>query len=391
MGASATARATARATASATAKEERRAFGRAEAPSARYLLVGLEAPPFRLEALNDGRKVLPVELILPVEPILPVGLILPAGLIRLSLWRGFGRFVFCQVLHGAAGEAGGLPDDEVGGDVVLALAGGLVCCFDVGAQGGEGGACEFVAGHLNGGERRDRDLGDVDVVEADDGEIVGHAEAGAVELVQDADGRHVVGAHHGSWHRPGDEELCHGGDAAFERVIAFDDPRRGRWDAALLQRPGEGCGARLGRVKFFGTGDEGDASVAQGGEMLHALPDAVMVVHLEQADTGAFGRDVDKHHWHVAFGELVEQRLFDAEGHHRDALDLALEHAADAVRHAFGIVVGRTDEDLVAVLDGDIFEALDQLGKNGLVMSETMRPKRRLRPDTSARAWVLGK
>ncbi len=84
-------------------------------------------------------------------------------------------------------------------------------------------------------------------------------------------------------------------------------------------------------------------------EMLHALADAVVIVHFEHADAGAFGAHVDKDQRDFAFGELIEQRLFDAEGHDGDAFDLALEHAANAVSHPLGVVIGGADEDLVPV------------------------------------------
>ena len=109
--------------------------------------------------------------------------------------------------------------------------------------------------------------------------------------------------------------------------------------------------------------DEGDVSVPQRGEMLHALADAVVVIHFEQADARPLRPNVDEDEGHIAFGELIEQRLFDAEGHDGYAFDFALEHAADAMRHSPGIVVGGADEDFVAVFDGDIFESLDQLGE----------------------------
>ena len=133
------------------------------------------------------------------------------------------------------------------------------------------------------------DFGDVDVVEADDGKIVGDAQAGAVELVQDADGGHVVGAHDGGGHLlfVCGEEALHAGDSAFHGVVPFDDPRGVGSDAALLERGGK-CGeARLGGVESGGSADECDISVAQCGEMLHALTDAVVVVDLEQADAWA--------------------------------------------------------------------------------------------------------
>ena len=51
---------------------------------------------------------------------------------------------------------------------------------------------------------------------------------------------------------------------------------------------------------------------------------------------------------------------------HGHAFDFALEHAADAGGQDGGIAVGGTDEDFVSVGDGDLFEALDQLGKEGV-------------------------
>ena len=51
---------------------------------------------------------------------------------------------------------------------------------------------------------------------------------------------------------------------------------------------------------------------------------------------------------------------------HGHALDLALQHAADAGGEHGGIAVGGTDQDLVAVGDGDLFKALDQLREEGV-------------------------
>ena len=100
----------------------------------------------------------------------------------------------------AAGRAGRFSYDQVGLDLVFAFGCGAVRGLYMGAQGCDGGAGELEAGHLNCGERRNGDLGDVDVVEADDRKIVGYAQACAIELVQDADGGHVVGAHDGGGH-----------------------------------------------------------------------------------------------------------------------------------------------------------------------------------------------
>src|SRR5260370_32120885 len=119
-------------------------------------------------------------------------------------------------------------------------------------------------------------------------------------------------------------------------------------------------------MKRPGAADERDIFGSQSDQMLHALQYDVMIVDLEQADARSIRTYVDEDQRYFAFGELVEQRLLDPEGHHGYAIDSALEHAANAVRHALGFVVGGADEDLVAIGDGNIFKALDQLGEEGV-------------------------
>ena len=98
------------------------------------------------------------------------------------------------------GEAGGLANDEAGVD--------FADCFDGGAYRLEarqeivdGFIGEIFAGHANGGERRDSVFGEMDVVETDEGEVVGDFKPGLEERVLNADGGHVVRAHDGGWAR----------------------------------------------------------------------------------------------------------------------------------------------------------------------------------------------
>src|ERR1700735_407919 len=102
------------------------------------------------------------------------------------------------------------------------------------AKCGEGGTRQAEAGHPDGGERWDSDLGDVDVIESDNGYVVGYAEAGAVEFVEHADGCHVVGAHDGCWAGICGEEFLHGRNTALESVVSLDDPFGLRGDTALF-------------------------------------------------------------------------------------------------------------------------------------------------------------
>ena len=51
---------------------------------------------------------------------------------------------------------------------------------------------------------------------------------------------------------------------------------------------------------------------------------------------------------------------------HGDAVNLALQHAADTAAEHDRVAVGGADENLISVGDGDLFEALDQLGEEGI-------------------------
>jgi len=64
----------------------------------------------------------------------------------------------------------------------------------------------------------------MDVVETDEGEVVGDFEFGFEESVLDADGGHVVGTHDGGWPLGKSEDFLHGIAATVEGVIAFDEP-----------------------------------------------------------------------------------------------------------------------------------------------------------------------
>src|SRR5271170_938056 len=115
-----------------------------------------------------------------------------------------------------------------------------------------------------------------------------------------------------------------------------------------------------------GPAHERYTSMPQCSQMLHTLSYAVVIVHLQHTDAWAQRPHIDKHQGYLTLGQLIEQRLFDAEGHNRDTLNLALQHAADAMRHPLGIIVCGTDQDLVAIFHRDVFKALNQLREEGI-------------------------
>ena len=93
------------------------------------------------------------------------------------------------------GESGGLADDETGVDFADGFGGGVG--FEAGQEVVDGFIREVFAGHADGGEWRDGVFGEMDVVETDEGEVVGDFEFGLEERVLNAYGGHVVGAHDG--------------------------------------------------------------------------------------------------------------------------------------------------------------------------------------------------
>lgn len=84
------------------------------------------------------------------------------------------------------------------------------------------------------------------------------------------------------------------------------------------------------RVQGTRTTDECDSAMAEGTKMFDALSYALVVVHFQQADVRAIGALVHEDKGHIAFCQLVEQRLLDAESHDRYGIRLTLDHATDA-------------------------------------------------------------
>src|SRR5579859_3624375 len=101
-------------------------------------------------------------------------------------------------------------------------------------------------------------------------------------------------------------------------------------------------------------------------EMSHGSVDARGIVQQDGADLGIFQVKLCEYDGHVVDRELIEHRLFTAEGEHGDALHFALQHASYAVGQLVGFAVGGADQDLVAASDGDFFEAGNELREEGI-------------------------
>ena len=93
-----------------------------------------------------------------------------------------------------AGNGGGLTHHELCGDVPVPLLRLGMIWLDAGAQSLNGRSGKMLARHLHGGERREHELSEMNIVEADDGDILWHRAMLAMQTVLHSNGSHIVGA-----------------------------------------------------------------------------------------------------------------------------------------------------------------------------------------------------
>ena len=105
----------------------------------------------------------------------------------------------------------------------------------------------------------------MDVVEADDGDVAGDAEAELADGAHCADGGEVVGGEDGGGVRSGLEDALHRGVASVDAVVSFLDESGTLGEVllggAFLERVE--AGSRGGEAQ--GATDECDIAVAEGG------------------------------------------------------------------------------------------------------------------------------
>jgi hypothetical protein len=162
-------------------------------------------------------------------------------------------------------------------------------------------------------------------------------------------------------------QLTEASDAALEGVVALDDPVFVDFEIGFAHGLLEGFKTGVGRVQGVRAGEEADSGVAQLDQMGYGGVDSSRVVEQNGADHGVVEMKLGEHDGHVVTRKLIEDRLFTAEGQDGDALDFALQHAAYAAGElAGGVDVGGTDQNFIAVGDGDLFEAGDEFREEGV-------------------------
>jgi len=129
--------------------------------------------------------------------------------------------------------------------------------------------------------------------------------------------------------------------------------------------------------------------MSQGRQVLHGLTDTLLVVNSDGPEE-PWGVSIDYEYGYVAAPENVNERFLSPETQNRDAVHPTPDHLTSRRFQQTWILAYGAQQNLVIVLNAQFRECLDDLGKNGLVISDTISPKVRLRPDTRARAWAFG-
>src|ERR1700722_6454477 len=263
-------------------------------------------------------------------------------------------------------DRGGVADDETGRDEKLALQLAAVSAIDLGVEGVEGSAGKVGAREADGGGGGKRVLCECDIVQADHRKILRHAEALSVGCAQNADSGHVVRADDGGGTSGELAQLFKTGDAALKGVVTFDDPFFLKLQVGGLHGGTEVVLPGDGGVKAVWAGKKGNGAVAEQCEVTNGLIHPGGVIEENGAGFGIVELEFSQDDGHAAVRELIEDRLFFSEGHNGYAVNLTLQHAARACCQHSGVAVCGTDENLVSASNGDFFEALDQLRKEGI-------------------------
>src|ERR1035437_3878511 len=206
----------------------------------------------------------------------------------------------------------------------------------------------------------------MDGVKADGGQILGHAQAFHVSCAEHTDGGHVVGADDGCRARRECLQLAVACHAAFERVVALDDPFFLEGQLRRLHCRAEIVFARNGGVELVRAGKKGNLAVTQFDKVIDGRMNACGVVEQDGTGLGVIELELGEHDGHVAVHKLVGDRLFFAEGHYGNALNFTLEHAADAGGKNLWVAVGGTYQDFVSVSHSDLFEILNEVREEGI-------------------------
>ena len=141
-------------------------------------------------------------------------------------------------------------------------------------------------GLADGGQGRAHVAGEPDVVETNDGETLGHAQAEALGVVEDADGHLVVETEDGGGGGSLRQQASGASDTGVDGEIAVDDNQ-----TALLAVIASALFHALQTIATQGadqrTGEDTDLAVAETVQVLHGFAGGGGVINMSAGDTKA--------------------------------------------------------------------------------------------------------
>src|ERR1700739_4470122 len=115
---------------------------------------------------------------------------------------------------------------------------------------------------------------DLDVVEADDGDVLGHAQVVAMQRADGANSGEVIGGNNCGRSLFQCEEPLHGRASAVYAVVADLDQRLAAGEALAFERCKQCLTTGTRGSKLHGAADESNAGVSKRGDVLDRVVDA---------------------------------------------------------------------------------------------------------------------
>src|SRR5579884_2351863 len=233
-------------------------------------------------------------------------------------------------------------------------------------EGPEGELCDFLAREADSGQSGLGKGAQLDVVEADERDVLWDTQAVFKDGPHGTDGGQIVGSDDSRRALRLVEQPQHGFVAAVGAVVALLQKAIVYLNAFSLHDIQEGTFANARGGKGGGAGDEANGGVAQAKQVFHGSINSSGIIYPDIADAFLWCCCVEKGEGDIAVAELFDKVLVHFGGHDGHAIYLALEHAAYADLGAVRVVIGIGDEHFLPVLHGYVFKALYQFGKEGI-------------------------
>jgi meso-butanediol dehydrogenase/(S,S)-butanediol dehydrogenase/diacetyl reductase len=254
-------------------------------------------------------------------------------------------------IRAAAGGRVGRAPDEL--DRQHDALGGPQRVLDPGEQelGGGGRHARHVV--ADRGQLEELPARHVDVVEADDGEVVGHAEPEAVGGVERPDGDDVVGAEDRGGPARGAHQLGQAAVAGGEVEGPAADARAGQADAVVGEHPAEADLAVAAGARRLGAEDGADGAVPERQQLRADACRTLGVVDDARVGVHVVDDAVEQHEWELVALQLRRERRAEQRRGEDGPVDRAVEETVDALGvvavwgehdHAHGVMLeGRVE------------------------------------------------